>query len=169
MGFFGNNMWKTVANYLTPQIEKKLNETHKSFSHMPNVYENVSENVIGELNPLKTVPWRFFEHSESGKLFAENVGGRDGWEHTVLHRAALKNLPKITKALIEAKVNLNAKTWNGLATALHIAVIWNHLEIGKMLIDARADLNVKNRDQRTPLDLATILGDAEFVKMINKM
>merc|ERR1712098_746309 len=70
----GKSTWKTVANFLTLGREKKFNGIHKSFSGISSDHEyvDVSEKIIKELDPRGKVPWRFFEHSESGKLFAEN-------------------------------------------------------------------------------------------------
>ena len=41
------------------------------------------------------VPWRFFEHSDSEKLFAENVDEKDSYERTALQYAAWMNLPQV--------------------------------------------------------------------------
>merc|ERR1712098_851092 len=64
----GKSIWKTVANFLTLGKEKKFNGSHKSFSGISSDHEyaDVSEKIIKELDPRGKVPWRFFEHSESG-------------------------------------------------------------------------------------------------------
>jgi ankyrin repeat protein len=113
---------------------------------------------------------------ESGKLFAENVEGKDIYGWSALHHAVWLDLPKIAKTLIEAKVNLNATTENG-NTSLHFAAKCYSLEIGRMLIEAGANVNVKSNWQETPLDIA--INDlqydlyknenAEFIEMLNKV
>merc|ERR1712098_321822 len=100
----GKNTWKTVANFLTPGKEKKFNGSHKSFSGISSDHEyvDVSNETMEELAPWKKVAWRFFEHSESGKLFAENIDEKDSEERTALYRATFESLPEVAEALIEA-------------------------------------------------------------------
>ena len=93
----GKSTWKTVANFLTPGKEKKFNGSHKSCSGISSDHEyvDVSEKIFEELDPLDDVPWRFFKHSESGKLFAENVNETDRYERTALHYATIENRPQV--------------------------------------------------------------------------
>merc|ERR1712098_184618 len=162
-------MGENVANYLTPQNEKKFNRIQKSLCQISNVYDDVSKKTIRRLRPSGSVPWRFFEHPESGKLFAENINEKDCFTWPALHRAARWNLLKIAQALIEAEVNINVTDKFG-CTALHIAASSrNGLKIGKMLIDSGADVNAKDIDQRTPMDFANLFGRTEFIKMLSKI
>merc|ERR1712098_320513 len=147
--------WKTGANFLTPGKEKKFNGSHKSFSGISSDHEyvDVSNEIIEELRSRGKVPWLFFEHSESRKLFAENVDEKDRNGITALHCATFENLPQVAKALIETGVDVNAKNrWE--RTALHYAATFNHLQMGKMLIDAGADVRAEDKDKETPLDCA---------------
>merc|ERR1712098_153208 len=113
------------------------------------------------------VPWVFFEHSESKKLFAENVSEKDAHGWTALYHAAYENLPEVAKALIEAKVDVNAECTSGW-TALHGAARNNCLEIGRMLIDADANVNAKDSCQYTPLDVAKWKKHLKFAEMLLK-
>merc|ERR1712098_665871 len=73
--------WETVANFLTLGNEKKFNRIHQSFSGISSDHEyaDVSKKIINKMDRVDwsircgDVPWRFFEHLESRKLFAENV------------------------------------------------------------------------------------------------
>merc|ERR1712098_796873 len=167
MGLLGKSIWTTVAKFLTPGKEKKFNGSHKSFSGISSDHEyvDVSNEIIKEFRPWEKVPWRFFEHSESGKLFAENVDEKDRHEITALHLAAIKNLPHVAKALIEAGVDVNAKNRWG-QTALHCAAASNRLQIGRMLIDAGADVRAKDEDKETPLDFAK--WNPKFAEMLQE-
>merc|ERR1712098_149492 len=133
------------------------------------MHKDVTKEIIRKLNPNGDVPWRFFKHSESENLFAENVDETDVDGFTALHHATYENLLEIAKALIEAHVDVNAQTRYGF-TALHIAAIKNRLEIGKMLIDAGASVYVRNAHQNTPLDSANgmLWRREEFIKMVQK-
>merc|ERR1712098_745751 len=144
MGLLGKITWTTVAKFLTPGKEKKFNGSHKSFSRISSDHEyvDVSNEIIKKLHPPEKVPWRFFKHSESGKLFAENVDEKCCHEFTAMHRATIMNLPQVARALIEAGVDVNAKNRWG-ETALHYAAFNNHLQIGRMLIDAGAGVRQK--------------------------
>jgi ankyrin repeat protein len=133
------------------------------------LHVDVSNEIIEKLNPLGDVPWRFFEHSESKKIFAENADEKDTQGWTALHYTTYENLPEIATALIEANVDIDAINNEGF-TALHLAAMENCLKIGEILIDANADLNTKNDYQNTPLDVANEMGHTEFVQMLqNKM
>merc|ERR1712098_456261 len=119
--FVGKNVWKTVANYLNPQNEKKFKQIHKSLNSISRVYDDVSDEIITMLKPIEGVPWRFFEHLELKKLFAaENLEEKDASGRTPLMCASIHNLVKVAQALIEANVDVNADTRHG-TTALHIA------------------------------------------------
>merc|ERR1712098_215974 len=124
---------------------------------------DVSEKIKEKLDPTGVVPWRFCEHSESKKLFAENVEERDAAGRTALHRAACKNLPEVAIALIEAGVDVNAV---GLGyTALLVAVAKNHLQIGRMLIDVGADVTAEVCGW-TPLNLSKYYRHGIFAEML---
>merc|ERR1712098_28769 len=167
MGLLGKITWTTVAKFLTPGKEKKFNGSHKSFSRISSDHEyvDVSNEIIKKLHPPEKVPWRFFKHSESGKLFAENVDEKCCHEFTAMHRATIMNLPQVARALIEAGVDVNAKNRWG-ETALHYAAFNNHLQIGRMLIDAGAGVRAEDEDNRIMLDWAKPNG--EFAEMLQE-
>jgi ankyrin repeat protein len=153
------------CNYLKPQNEKKLGESQKSFSRISNVYDDVSEKTIKTLDAHGKVSWLFFEHSESEKLFAENFSEKDAYGWTALHCAAWKSLPEVAKALIEAKVNVNAID-DYDSTALHYVARSYCSEVGRLLIDAGANVNAQNDDEQSPLYVAKVYNNVKFVQML---
>merc|ERR1712098_399102 len=64
------------------------------------LHKDVTKEIVRKLQPSGEVPWRFFEISESGKLFAENVDVEDYKGFTALQHATYENLPKVLKALM---------------------------------------------------------------------
>jgi len=164
------DVWKTVANFSSPQSEQKFKAMHKSYNHIPSVYEDVSEEINGELSGYGDVPWRFFKHLESAKLFAENGNEEDDHGCTALHRATIMNLPKIVELLIDAKVDINALQY-GAYSALHLAAKENYLEIGKMLLESGADTFDEDDDtpsDGTPLYVAKYFMHGSFVEMLKR-
>ena len=73
---------------------------------------------------------------------------------TVLQLAARYNELEVVEALLQGKVNLNAKNSKTGLTALHEAAATAHLEVIKALIDAGADINQPDNDGDTPLHTA---------------
>lgn len=90
-----------------------------------------------------------------------NVMDKDG--STALTSAA-SFYPKITKALIDAKADVNLPTKNGL-TPLYCACRWGNVESVKMLIDAGADVN-KETQMGTALLGSFNYSSAPIVKML---
>ena len=83
--------------------------------------------------------------------------------------ARARIISEVAKALIEAGVDVEAKTLNRFgSTALHFAAIWNRLEIGRMLIDAGADVRAKDYNGDTPLDDAKRHNHAKFAEMLQE-
>jgi ankyrin repeat protein len=97
-------------------------------------------------------------------------------KRTALHLAALKGDDTITKALENAKLDvqalvearpelLGAKDKDG-RTALHLAAATGHREPIKALIDAAADTSVKDNEGLTPLALADKCKQHEALKLL---
>ena len=78
--------------------------------------------------------------------------------------AAASFYPKITKALIDAKADVNLPTKNGLSP-LYCACRWGNAEAVKMLIDAGADVN-KETQMGTALLGSFNYSSAPIVKML---
>lgn len=175
------NIWKTVANYSNPKNEKKILGIHQSFSRISSVYDDVSEEIIQKLGvdpycpmPYKKVAWRFFEHSKSGKLFAENINKEDHHLpqlYDVLERTMHYNIPHLSEVLIqtviESDIGINSKilTDDG-RTFLTMAAANNQLDIGRILIDAGADVRAKDGIRWTALEYAVQDCNIEFVRIL---
>merc|ERR1712098_34359 len=116
--------------------------------------------------------WRFFKHLESEEIFAENMAKSEGCDdYTALHHAVKWNDAEITKAVLAAGVDVNARTGNTLlrSTALHIAARMNHLKIGKLLVEAGADRAAKSKiTNYTALQICHILENEKFAKMLKE-
>ena len=61
----------------------------------------------------------------------------------------------IVAALIAAGADVNAKTIGGGTTPLHFAASGGHVDIAAALLAGGANVNAKDKDDKTPLDLAT--------------
>ena len=82
---------------------------------------------------------------------------------TPLHCAARNGRTKIVNTLIENEVNVNAEDENRF-TPLHLAAYHGHTEVVKILIANGADPLLKNKDGKTPRDLA----ERDFIKKLLK-
>lgn len=149
----GKNTWSIVDSFLAPQDEKKFTKIDKRLGQFPTKYENISDEIKDKL--FYNMDWLFFKHLKMQQTFAVNVAEKNGWHgYTPLHYAAHENDAEITRAAIEAGVDVDAK-WKLFAldmieesnffdmTALCMAASWNRLEIGRLLIEAGADLNIE--------------------------
>lgn len=83
-----------------------------------------------------------------------------GW--TYLHRASSSWLVNLSRRLIDAGANVNART-DDLKTPLHLVFLWGGGETGidddfhliiRLLCDNGADLDARDRDGNTPLHLS---------------
>ena len=89
---------------------------------------------------------------------------------TPLMRAAVEGSDEMVCELIRAGASVNVVTsseWLGLAagsTALHFAAKYNRIKCGVLLVEAGADMTVRNKDSRSPLDLALV----DFQKAIRQ-
>jgi ankyrin repeat protein len=161
------DIWSVVDSFLLFQNEKKFNGIHKSFSQFLSKFENISEDVKKELG-AKDVSWLFFEHFETQKIFARNVDEKTISKKTALHYATVRNKIEITKAVIEAGVDMDAKDNYGFAP-LHYAAHGNLLKIGQMLVDAGASLEIKTEgSNETALKISLRYGDKKFPEMLCK-
>lgn len=74
--------------------------------------------------------------------------------HSPLTLAAKLDLNNIVKALVENYSNLNYQIPLNGNTALHFAVLNRNLEIVKILINSKANFEIKNKENKTPYNLA---------------
>ena len=86
---------------------------------------------------------------------------QDLWGQTPLMWAARWGRDEIVCELIRAGASVNVVTssvWlSGVAagsTALHVAAKYNHIKCGVLLVEAGADMTVRNKESKSPLDLA---------------
>lgn len=75
-------------------------------------------------------------------------------ERTPLHLAAARNHLKAVEVLLEYGAPVDARDFKCQVPLFH-AVLVNHIEVVKRLISARADVNLADRDNVTPLDVAS--------------
>ena len=97
-----------------------------------------------------------------------NVQDKEGL--TPLMGAAEEGSDEIVCELIRAGASVNVVTsqWCGLAagsTALHFAAKYNRIKCGVILVEAGADITARNKDSKSPLDLAS---DCNFQQTIRQ-
>jgi len=93
-----------------------------------------------------------------------NIKNEDG--ETALTLASSMGLTDIVELLIDAGVNVNAKSEYLGMTALMLASEFGHLDIVELLIEAGADVNIKNKSGGTALSLASIKGYTDIVELL---
>ena len=87
---------------------------------------------------------------------------QDEWGQTPLMGAAEWGQDETVCELIRAGANVNVVTSSRLyggsaagSTALHFAAKCNHIKCGVLLMEAGADMTVRNKESKSPLDLAS--------------
>ena len=90
-----------------------------------------------------------------------NLNEQDAWGMTPLMRAAEWGHHQVVGELIRAGANVSvvsSRQWSSVAagsTALHLAAKQNKIECGVLLVEAGADMRTRNKDSKSPLDLAS--------------
>ncbi len=87
------------------------------------------------------------------------------YKETLLHLAAQNGHLEITRLLISAGAELNAKDRDGF-TPLHEAVYWMHPDMVKLLLEGGADIRVGDGDGLTALHWAAFWGRVEEAKLL---
>src|SRR5947209_10776504 len=82
--------------------------------------------------------------------------------HSDVADAAMKSDKAALRTLLQQKADVNAAQADG-ATALHWAVYRDDLEMADLLINAGAKLDVANREGITPLQMASLYGNALLI------
>ena len=96
--------------------------------------------------------------------------GKGGYTlHTPLSLAATKNYTECVKALLKYKADPNFKTLPDEDTVLHIAVRNSNVEIVKEILKiSNVSLEEKNKEGKTPCDLAVNQAQTEIYEIIVK-
>jgi uncharacterized protein len=81
--------------------------------------------------------------------------------------AAMQRQAETVRSLVQQKMDVNVPQADG-TTALHWAVHWEDVETTELLIKAGANVMAANRDQATPLFLASINGSKALIELLIK-
>jgi len=86
-------------------------------------------------------------------------------QYTPLHEAADKGHKAVTRALVEARADVNARDWMH-STPLHAAARNGHEAVARVLVEGRADVNAKALMQYTPLHAAARNGHEAMTRLL---
>ena len=114
----------------------------------------------------------FFGHLEAtGLLLARgsDVKARSANNegNTAFHAASAGNHTEVCAALLSHGAEVNATY--GSYTALHNAAAHGNEALVRLLLAHEADPNVKNKDKKTPLDLARDRGHARVIEILEPL
>ncbi len=84
---------------------------------------------------------------------------------TPLYMATYNGHRDIVEILLKHKAD--AEAGYDRATPLHAAALQGHVEIAKLLLQYGAEPNKKDREGKTPLDIAKVKGNETMVKLFN--
>lgn len=99
----------------------------------------------------------------NNELSNVNVASKD--KLTMLHIAALYNMPKIVSCLTNHEAHVDAQDCLG-NSALHYAASMGYQKVLFLLLHAKSNLNLRNNKQQTPLILAAMNGHETCVKAL---
>ena len=103
-------------------------------------------------------------HSSVIKTLTEagaNLNVQDDWGVTPLMVAAYRGYANVVVELIRAGADVSvvsSHVWSSVAagsTALHFAAAGNNIECGVLLVEAGTDMRTRNKNSKSPLDLAS--------------
>ena len=123
---------------------------------------NVNAKDYRKQTALHKASWR--GHSSVVTTLSEagaNLNGQDEYGMTPLMWAAEGGYDQVVCELIRAGANVSATSsdqWFGSAagsTALHFAAKNNRIKCGVLLVEAGADMRKRNKESKSPLDLAS--------------
>jgi ankyrin repeat protein/peroxiredoxin len=96
-----------------------------------------------------------------------NVDSLNAQGATALHDAALAGQRATAEALLKHGANINARDSESGATPLHLAASWGRRPVVDLLLARKADPRIKDKNGRTPADLAMANGQADVAVLLN--
>jgi len=88
---------------------------------------------------------------------------------TALHDAALAGQKAAAEVLIRHGANVNARDAESGETPLHRAASWGRRGVVELLIEQKADPHIKDKNGRTPLDLAIANSQGEVAEVLKRI
>ncbi|NXI59857.1 ANR11 protein, partial [Chloroceryle aenea] len=99
-------------------------------------------------------------------ILLSTINRRNRYGETLLHRAVAHQDLEITRSIVKAGGNVNAKDYAGW-TALHTASLEGFYGIANLLLKAGSDVNARGNQQITPLQDAVKEGHYEVYPKLN--
>lgn len=96
------------------------------------------------------------------------IDSRNTQGGTALHDAALAGQRAAAEALLKHGANINARDSESGATPLHLAASWGRRNVVDLLLARQADAHVKDKNGRTPLDLAVANNQLEVAAVLKQ-
>lgn len=87
---------------------------------------------------------------------------------TALHYAVLKNNREMIQLLIENNADINLREAKKGQTPLHFAAKTEKKQAVELLLENKANPDIKDRDNKTPKQLAELTGNKEIVNLFQK-
>uniref|UniRef100_A0AAU7YLV3 Ankyrin repeat domain-containing protein n=1 Tax=Wolbachia endosymbiont of Oeneis ivallda TaxID=3171168 RepID=A0AAU7YLV3_9RICK len=146
--------WKLLTSSIIPIICVIVLYQHFSTDQLSKDVPIKSKASGNDLETLSTAAEKC--NLDTVRSLIKNVVDINATHHfgaTSLHYATSGGCLEVVKFLIEEGIDVNttdAFSW----TALHYAARKGHLEIAKFLLENGANPLAKNKDKKTPLDLA---------------
>lgn len=96
-----------------------------------------------------------------------NIDVLDKEENTALILAVSKGHVNVVQVLLDQGANPNVQSGRGKRSLVHVACGFGHVDVVKMLLnDGRVDWNVKDNQNRTALELATVMQHDAVVELL---
>lgn len=97
-----------------------------------------------------------------------DVDAQDVDGHSPLHHAAVKDIPKIAKLLIEYKANLNIKSFVTGRSPLMCAIVAGKVQVAQLLIECGADIFLADHKGYFPIHYAAVNQQKNIMKALLK-
>mmetsp|Transcript_14754 Transcript_14754/g.31269 ORF Transcript_14754/g.31269 Transcript_14754/m.31269 type:complete len:619 (-) Transcript_14754:64-1920(-) len=113
--------------------------------------------------------------ASSGSKEAKKIRGQVGWQHGIIRASIFSlvvsnELDQLEELVADpyADIDIDDQDEEHGYTALHYAVALGNMSCANLLLQHGAEVNIKDKDQKTPLDLAALSENRDMSRLLER-